>query len=58
MKISINRSDLCRLIRLVTAASYCAASTEEIAMWIKLHDQLTDQLEGWDFHQLQKKEGG
>ncbi len=38
MKISIDRSDLCRLIRLCTAAAF--SSDEDSNTWIRIHDRL------------------
>ena len=55
MTISINRSDLCRLIRLCTALAF--SSDRDSDTWIRIHDQLERQLSAWDFRQSQKKEG-
>lgn len=54
MTLSLSRSDVCRLIRLCTAAAF--SSDWDHDTWIRIHDRLQYQLDGWDFHQSQKKE--
>lgn len=54
MRISISRSDLCRLIRLCTAAAF--SSEEDSETWIRIHERLKNQLDGWDFsHSINKE---
>ena len=56
MNLSLNRSDVCRLMRACTILDHALDDEEGCSQWRRLHDELEKQMEAFDFRMKQKKE--